>query len=93
LSEGSISLSNDNDFWPGLGEDNALGDTVFGLWGSDTLDGGAGNDLISGGLGDDFLIGGSGNDVADYSSSTGGVTADLTLGHKLIKGIPWASEL
>ena len=46
---------------------------------ADTLDGGAGNDTLVGGAGADSLLGGAGVDTADYSTSAGGVTVDLTL--------------
>jgi VCBS repeat-containing protein len=64
-------------------------DALWGGAGADTLNGGDGNDAIRGEAGDDTIIGGSGagydvydggddNDTLDYSSTTGGITVDLT---------------
>ena len=64
-------------------------DTITGSSANEILDGGAGNDTITAGSGVDTLIGGAGNDsfdgtgshaTADYSSSTSGITVDLSMG-------------
>ncbi len=64
-------------------------DSIAGLAGNDSLFGNAGNDQIFGGDGDDWLIGGTGADamdggagwdMADYFSSTAGVTVNLGTG-------------
>ena len=69
-------------------------DTISGLGGNDIIDGGDGNDTLDGGDGADVLIGGAGDDtliggdatiasagkrnIADYSSSTGSITVNLS---------------
>ena len=71
-----------------LGGD-ATGDTLAGienLVGSahaDTLSGNAGNNTLTGGAGGDALDGGAGNDVANYSTSSAGVTVNLLTGAAL----------
>lgn len=70
-------------------------DVLIGLAGNDILDGGAGNDSLSGTSGVNIFIGGAGNDtlqgglivdavndsnLADYSSSTAGITVNLSGG-------------
>jgi Ca2+-binding RTX toxin-like protein len=62
MSGVSISLSNNNDSWPGAGVSNSGNESVNGNDGDDTLDGGVGNDWLFGGLANDSLIGGVGND-------------------------------
>jgi Ca2+-binding RTX toxin-like protein len=68
----------------GLGDDELHGwlgsDTLNGGDGNDTLYGQQDNDTLNGGYGNDNLDGGDGNDTADYSYSTGGITANLTTG-------------
>jgi Ca2+-binding RTX toxin-like protein len=68
-----------------LGTDND--DLLIALGAKTTLDGGGGNDILLGGINDDVLIGGKGADflsgglgidTADYSSSSAGVTVNLT---------------
>jgi Ca2+-binding RTX toxin-like protein len=59
---------------------SGLADVLIGDAGANTLDGGAGNDTLIGGAGADKLVGGAGVDVADYSTSTAGVTIDLAAG-------------
>ena len=46
---------------------------------ADTLTGGAGADTLVGGAGADSLVGGADVDTVDYSSSTSGVTVNLSL--------------
>lgn len=86
--------TDNSEFVPGLvlAPVSAIGDdTLFGLGGDDVLTGWTGNDILNGGAGADVLIGGilnvvanigsvtlAGNDTADYSTSTGGVTIDLS---------------
>ena len=62
-------------------------DTLRGFGGDDTLIGGAGNDdlfggddndILIGGAGADTLDGGAGVDTASYTTSSGGVTIDLS---------------
>ena len=62
-----------NDFLSGLGGD----DRLIGGNGQDRLHGGGGSDLLHGGRGGDQLVGGPGLDIANYSSASRGVTADL----------------
>ncbi|MEQ1956030.1 calcium-binding protein [Mesorhizobium sp. CN2-181] len=72
-----------------LGPVQALGnDTVNALGGNDIAIGWAGDDVISGGSGADVIIGGllnaagvitlSGTDTSDYTTSSSGVTVDLS---------------
>ena len=72
----------DNDSLGGLIDNVRLvgNDTLDGGAGNDTLVGGAGNDILIGGAGNDILIGGAGSDTADYSSTIGSVTVNLSLG-------------
>ena len=72
----------DNDSLGGLIDNVRLvgNDTLDGGAGNDTLVGGAGNDILIGGTGNDILIGGAGIDTADYSSTIGSVTVNLSLG-------------
>ncbi|MEQ1867647.1 MAG: VCBS domain-containing protein, partial [Micropepsaceae bacterium] len=54
-------------------------DTLYGADGDDHLFGQDGDDILVGGAGADTLDGGEGeNDVADYRTSLGGVTIDLS---------------
>ncbi|MCV9961170.1 calcium-binding protein [Pararhizobium sp. BT-229] len=76
------------------GGDNLTGsagaNTFSGQGGNDVLNGMGGNDILLGGAGDDWLIGGAGADslqggaglfdTADYSTSVGAVTVNLTSG-------------
>lgn len=55
-------------------------DRLVGLDGADRLWGGSGDDTIIGGAGADELNGGAGRDLADYSTSTRGVTVNLYSG-------------
>jgi Ca2+-binding RTX toxin-like protein len=71
----NVTGSNYNDTLTGDGNDN----TLTGGAGDDTLVGGAGNDTLIGGAGNDTLVGGTGSDTADYSSSTNGVTVNLSI--------------
>lgn len=77
----------------GAGSDSAFGDTgndiifgetgndkLYGGTGNDNLYGGAGNDVLRGDSGADVLDGGAGTDRADFTTSTIGVTANLTSG-------------
>ncbi|SEH29930.1 calcium-binding protein [Magnetospirillum fulvum] len=65
-----------NTIWGGTGSDT--------LWGgggtADVLYGGTGNDTFFGGVGTETLNGEIGNDTVDYSSSTSGISIDLTTG-------------
>ncbi|MGB9143217.1 MAG: calcium-binding protein, partial [Aestuariivirga sp.] len=78
----STGVSSDGDTLSGI--ENVVGssfnDVLTGDAGVNVLDGGAGNDILAGGAGADTLIGGAGIDTADYSSSTAGVTVNLTTG-------------
>jgi Ca2+-binding RTX toxin-like protein/carbon monoxide dehydrogenase subunit G len=71
----NVTGSNYNDALTGDNNDN----TLTGGAGNDTLVGGAGNDTLIGGAGNDALVGGTGIDAADYSSSTNGVTVNLSI--------------
>jgi Ca2+-binding RTX toxin-like protein len=54
-------------------------DSLYGQDGDDQLFGQDGDDILFGGAGADILDGGTGeNDIADYRSSTAGVTIDLS---------------
>ncbi len=68
----------------GAGNDSLDGgtdnDVVYGGLGNDALLGGAGNDILRGDAGADIINGGDGIDRADYSSSSVGVTVNLTTG-------------
>lgn len=55
-------------------------DRLSGLAGTDRLWGGTGNDTLMGGSGADEMNGGAGRDLADYSSSTLAVVANLYSG-------------
>lgn len=58
-----------------------LSDTLFGRAGDDELYGMGGKDFIEGGEGADFINGGEGDgDVAEYVSSSAGVTVSLQTG-------------
>jgi hypothetical protein len=90
MSGVSISLSNNNDSWPGTGANNSGNESVNGNNGDDTIEGGVGNDWLfgdegndslDGGTGDDSLSGGNGTgDFVSYASATGSVTVDLAAG-------------
>ena len=56
------------------------GRVLIGGDGADTLVGDAGNNILTGGPGADSLTGGDGTDTASFSTSSGGVTANLTTG-------------
>ena len=70
--------------------DNLTGDlgdnTIWGLNGDDTINGHDGDDTLIGGAGADGMTGGAssggqfGGDWADYSTSFGGVVANLATG-------------
>ncbi|MGO4527210.1 Calx-beta domain-containing protein [Microvirga sp. 2MCAF35] len=53
-------------------------DHLYGRGGADGLFGYDGNDILDGGEGADVLDGGAGRDTADYTSSSGPVTVDLS---------------
>ena len=55
-------------------------DCLFGWDGNDRLSGLGGDDRLNGGGGMDILNGGPGVDTADYFSSSGGVTVNLSTG-------------
>jgi Ca2+-binding RTX toxin-like protein len=57
-----------------------FGDVLIGGAANDYLSGGGGNDTLTGAAGDDQLNGGAGFDFASYTSTFGGVTADLSTG-------------
>ena len=59
---------------------DGLANTLYGNGGNDTLSGLDGNDTLVGGLGADALLGGNGFDVASYTTSTAGVSVNLTTG-------------
>ncbi|AFZ01222.1 M10 family metallopeptidase C-terminal domain-containing protein [Calothrix sp. PCC 6303] len=61
-----------------LGSD--FGDTLTGDDKVNVLNGRGGNDILDGGAGKDTLIGGAGFDIASYSTSTTGITIDLSTG-------------
>ena len=61
-------------------------DLIDGLDGDDLLQSLNGDDTLIGGGGFDTLDGGTGSDTADYSSSTGGVGINLTLGEGMSGG-------
>jgi Ca2+-binding RTX toxin-like protein len=65
-----------NDTLSGLAGNDAL----YGGVGNDTLLGGLGNDILRGDAGADIINGGDGIDRADYTTSTVGVTVNLTNG-------------
>ena len=69
----------------GAGNDSLYGDagndTLSGDAGNNALYGGDGNDTFIGGAGADTFYGGTGQDNIDYSTSSSGVTVDLTTGH------------
>ncbi|MEM9487559.1 MAG: calcium-binding protein, partial [Myxococcota bacterium] len=72
----SLRGSNFNDTLVGTSGNNQF----LGAGGNDNINGGAGDDFIIGGVGGDVLNGGNGIDWAIYSSSTAGVTVNLTSG-------------
>jgi Ca2+-binding RTX toxin-like protein len=56
-------------------------DTLTGNSNANTINGGGGNDTLIGAAGNDYLDGGAGTaDIASYSTSTAGVTVNLTTG-------------
>lgn len=82
------------------GEDDLFGsnraETIAGKGGDDTITANGGNDTVLGGDGDDWIDGGAGNDALDggagidtalYSSTTAGVTVDLSAGTATGAGI------
>lgn len=56
------------------------GDKLLGDSGDNIFYGGEGDDTLAGRGGNDMLYGGDGSDTVDYSSSSNGITADLTTG-------------
>jgi Ca2+-binding RTX toxin-like protein len=64
-----ITLTNGNDNFPGVGDDNSGADTVYGLDGYDVIYGGAGSDALYGGAGNDFL-----SDFDNFNLFGGGAT-------------------
>ena len=58
-----------------LGSD---GNHVYGEEGNDHITGGAGDDVIDGGRGDDILAGGAGADTLSFTTSSMGLTVDLS---------------
>ncbi|MBW0143916.1 calcium-binding protein [Sphingomicrobium clamense] len=81
--EGFGGGGNDTIF-SGSGNDRVNGgsgnDIIIGGTGNDLLIGGPDNDNIRGDSGDDQIIGGTGIDTANFSTSTGPITADLVSG-------------
>ncbi|MDQ1195402.1 cadherin domain-containing protein [Agrobacterium sp. SORGH_AS 787] len=59
-------------------EGGAGNDILEGRDGDDILIGGAGDDVLIGGAGADTIQGGDGSDTIDYSSSTAGVSVNLS---------------
>ena len=82
--ENLIGGANNDNSWGTDGENSFWGrggnDLLDGRGGDDKLYGEAGNDTLIGGAGADILVGGDGDDLADYSSSTAGVTVNLGTG-------------
>lgn len=80
---GDVYLSIENlegsDFGDALIGDDT-NNTLIGLAGNDNLHGRYGNDILIGGAGADVLTGSVGNDTAEYSTSTAGVSVNLTAG-------------
>jgi Ca2+-binding RTX toxin-like protein len=64
-----FTLTNGDDNFPGVGDDNSGADTVYGLDGYDVIYGGAGSDALYGGAGNDFL-----SDFDDFDIYGGGST-------------------
>ncbi len=71
---GAVTITRDWNMIVGTSGNNAaltgadiagVGDSIFGLAGTDTLNGGAGDDRLYGGTGNDALFGGTGNDYLD----------------------------
>ena len=67
-----VNLDNEDNVWPGAGDDNSEADHIRGHGGEDELYAGRGDDVVDagadadmayGGAGDDTLYGGSGNDM------------------------------
>ena len=59
---------------------NSLNNIITGGTGNDTLTGNDGDDVLMGGTGSDVLSGGNGIDAISYSSSSAGITINLTAG-------------
>jgi Ca2+-binding RTX toxin-like protein len=72
---GTIFLSDGNDVFPGVGDDNSGDEWVWARNGDDTVSGGLGLDTLFGEGGDDELHGGDGNDFLD-----GGGDDDMLFG-------------
>ncbi|ODS56469.1 MAG: hypothetical protein ABS36_08795 [Acidobacteria bacterium SCN 69-37] len=77
-----IGLAGNDDIDGGGGHDAIHGgagdDDIAGDAGDDLIVGGVGNDALDGGSGDDELDGGADIDTVVYSSTTAGVTVDLS---------------
>jgi Ca2+-binding RTX toxin-like protein len=83
-SDDTISGQAGNDIlWGYAGNDSLNGgtgyDTLYGGWGNDSLNGGSGNDSLDGGGDNDILNGGGGFDIAQYDTTSIGVTVNLNL--------------
>jgi Ca2+-binding RTX toxin-like protein len=81
----NVTGGSGNDVLIGNSEANALSggdgaDWLLGGGGNDLLNGDAGNDVLRGDAGADKINGGAGIDRADYTTSTVGVTVNLTSG-------------
>ncbi|MEZ5775708.1 MAG: calcium-binding protein [Hyphomicrobiaceae bacterium] len=57
---------------------SAFADFLRGNLAANVLNGGAGDDILRGGAGADTLIGGDGMDLADYSTSSAGVSVSIS---------------
>jgi Ca2+-binding RTX toxin-like protein len=81
MSGFTVSLTANDDIWPGGSDTNSGSDSVLGLGGNDSIDGGAGHDTLNGGDGNDLLDGGAGTgDVVSYADATGAVVVDFGAG-------------
>ena len=77
----TVSLTANDDIWPGGSGTNSGSDSVLGLGGNDSIDGGAGQDTLNGGDGNDLLDGGVGTgDVVSYADAAGAVVVDFGAG-------------
>jgi Ca2+-binding RTX toxin-like protein len=77
----NVTLTPNDDIWPGGSDTNSGSDSVLGLGGNDSIDGGAGQDTLNGGDGNDLLDGGTGTaDVVSYADAAGAVVVDFGAG-------------
>ncbi len=75
LSTGAVSNDGDG------GSDTVSNiENIIGSAYNDTMTGTTGSNIFTGGAGNDSISGGSGNDTALYTTSTSGVTVNLTTG-------------